>query len=334
MDSETASSTILPNTGTTSNGDGIPTVPSTPFTPITPSLESSFSLFASSLEHSITALVNSINKNNNGIDLDSLPKIDPRKPNVCGWHSKFVSWIEYHNITDKELIFKLCKMATPDDHTQDLDELLLYDDNDRVIYPQLFTIKKKLLSVVEGEKDPYRTLEKIKTLSIGNKQSITDFNREYKKLYRKLDKKFKPAITVFDYVNSIKSRSEACKGIHINKCINLDEAYEIAERYEEAHLKYSYHKPLVSSTHHYNSNKSSFSTNINQNENLARKVTRDNHVKKMEEITKGVKELRVKTCYFCNEEGHVKYACPAYNKMKYNEFKKNEMDEETPLNSE
>ncbi|ORX64634.1 hypothetical protein BCR32DRAFT_273030 [Anaeromyces robustus] len=323
------------NTENSSNSDGILPTPSTPFTPISPSLENSFSLFASSLEHSIASLVNTINRNNNSIDLDSLPKIDPRRPNVCGWYSKFVSWLEYHNITDKELIFKLCKMATPDDHAEDLDELLLYDDNNRIIFPQLFTIKKKLLSVVEGEKDPYRILEKIKTLSISSKQSIVDFNREYKKLYRKLDKKFKPAITVFDYVNSIKSRSEACKGIHVNKCTDLNEAYELAERYEEAHLKYSYHKPTTSTSHYFHQNKIQLNRSNTPNDNMNRKVIKESHVKEMEDLTQGVKEMRIKTCYFCNEEGHVKYACPAYNKMKYNEFKRNELEEEeTPLNSE
>jgi len=333
--SGTNSPTVLPDAGNTSNSDEVPPTPSTPFTPMTTSLENSFSIFTTSLENSIAALVNTINRNNNNIDLDSLPKIDPRKPNVCGWYSKFASWIEYNEIVDKKLIFKLCKMATPDDYTEDLDELLVYDDNNGIVYPSLFTIKKKLLKVIEGEKDPYNTLEKIKMLTIGSKQSISDFNREYKKLYRKLDKNLKSAITVFDYLNSISSRFEACKGIHINKCTVLKDAYEIAELYEEAHLKYLPNKTTgLTNYYHSNQNQPSSSRTSFQNATSSRKITKDNHAKEMEEVTKGVKDLRIKTCYFCNKEGHVKYACPEYNKMKYEEFKRNEMEDETPLNSE
>jgi len=274
----------------------------TPITPITPSLENSLSFFASSVEHSITALINSIStlRQEDKVDLESLPKIDSGKPNVCGWYSKFTSWLEYQNIKDPELIFKLCKMATPDDHTEDLDELLIEDDDGNIVYPQLFTIKKKLLRVIEGDKDPLKTLEKIKTFSISHKQTISDFNREYKKLYRKLDKKYKNAITVFDYLNSIRSRSEACKGIYINKCTKLEEAYELAERYEEAYLKYTVKKTPVPTNSYYNNPfKSSTSKPNNPNEVPGRKVTRENHVKDVEDITKGVKELRIKTCYFC-----------------------------------
>ncbi|ORX39473.1 hypothetical protein BCR36DRAFT_247933, partial [Piromyces finnis] len=71
-------------------------------------------------------------------------------------------------------------------------------------------------------------------IKIGNKEDIKEFNKKYKSKYNQFESFDQNGITVADYLNAIKSRTELWKGVKLTgRWIKLNEAFKIAELYDK-----------------------------------------------------------------------------------------------------
>lgn len=258
--------------------------------------------------------------------LNAIPKLGGSNTDVRGWISQISTWLKIFNVNDINQTILIMKFTSYGDVPGLLDDYL-EQSNHESNEPSIEGIAQFLLTEWAGEKKQNKLLEEIKTISIRRNESIIDFNKRFKKIYKKLDAHNKKLITVYDYKNAIKNRNEAWVGVHVSRCETLDQAYDEAELYDEIHNQnVNFRRPNYSSENFQSeklrpnnaiekpSFRKSSGTNANfKNYNNSKgKASGDDSI---DDLTNKMKNLRIKTCYICEEEGHLKYDCPKLKKL-------------------
>ena len=257
-------------------------------------------------------------------ELKGIDKLTKKNLDIKSWKSDLKLWIKYQHITDPETIFTAC-ILTSSGETREIIQDLYYensfatkeeDDEDdeedeEQKYPSLDDVVDAIEIFYGLKEDQNVLLRDLRALRIKRNERVKDFNIRYRSLYLKLDKKRMKQISVFDYADALQNNVEAWKRVSLKDDISLNEAFKIAEKVDRlaARSPSNYFGTSDSSTSTRNSK--SYPTNNNQ---FKRKTefSESQKVKdsEMEDLTRKMKHLSVKVCFFCTEKGHIQTNCP------------------------
>ncbi len=283
-------------------------------------------------------------------ELKDIDKISKDNLDIRTWKSDLELWIELGKIEDSEKIYYACVLTSigePRKINQELmDEINIgnYDERDNEenddddddneeeeevneaegeegstspekAYPSLNQIVKALEDFYGIREDQNNLIRELRALRIKRNERIKDFNIRYKTLYLKLNKNKRHQISVLDYTDSIENNVEAWKRIALFDDIPLSKAFKIAEKADR--LNYmgnnqrrhssSSSQPTSSSSFNANRNYNNYPMKRNFEQKVQIKRKEDNDI---EEITRKMKNLTIKACYFCKEQGHYQNNCP------------------------
>ena len=249
--------------------------------------------------------------------LNSIQKLGNDNTNVHSWIKQIYSWMELfqeYNMTTVTLCMKIASYGEVPEYI----DAYLNSLNGRE--PVLNEIENYLLKEWLGEKSQPQLFEDVKNMSLKRNETIKEFNKRFKKALTKLGEDHRKLITVIDYKQAIKGRNVVWAGVHTARCTTLEAAYEEAELYDEVHnenikRKGSYyrdsHQEESSSSNTFNKLSPKKIIPQNSRSNLKKDIKED----PVDELTTRMKNLRIKTCYICSQEGHLQYDCPRLKRI-------------------
>jgi len=135
------------------------------------------------------------------------------------------------------------------------------------------------------------------------------------KLYiLKLNKKKRSQISVLDYTDSIENNVEAWKRLTLFDDIPLSKAFKIAEKADRLNYM-GCNQRRHPSNPSFSANTSSFNNKINFHPPIRNKLEQKVNIKPkedndIEELTRKMRNLTIKACYFCTEPSHYQNNCP------------------------
>jgi len=155
-----------------------------------------------------------------------LPYLEDYKKNVLEWIEDLKEYLLLYDITEPKKAFNWVLAAVEDD-VKDAIRVLVTRRNEEERYPRFSEIQKAVedhLEITEGDKWAV-----LRNLTIGEEESMKQFNHRYRKLYHNLSRDYQKLITVKEYKEAISPRVFPCSQVSISKVDNLQEAYKIAE---------------------------------------------------------------------------------------------------------
>jgi len=156
-------------------------------------------------------------------------------------------------------------------------------------------------------------LSEIKSMSIERNEIVVELNKRFKEIYKKLDEESKKYISIYDYEGTMKPRTVVWSGVHSSCCSSLEEAFEKAELYDEIYHKTNKKKNFRSLYQEGGDNRNRVVIKPKTPPQVRGKFSKENDT--MEDLTNIIKNLRIKTCYICEQEGHSKYDCPKLKRL-------------------
>jgi len=275
-------------------------------------------------------------------ELKDIEKLSKENLDIKTWASEIQLWIDLEEIDNPRKIFLACVLTSKgeprkiiqelESHNEDIEDEDSDDEDDEneneengERYPSLQKIIETLETFYGIKEDQNLLLREIRSLRIKRNEKVKDFNKRYRTLYLKLNKKKKKQVSVFDYADSLQNNREAWKRVSMKDDITLNKAFLIAEKVDR----------LLVKTDNENSSYSTNSNNKNGNYSsitYKRKPDPFNSQKKqekeinMDELTTRMKNLTIKACFFCKEKGHYQHNCPKLNAI-IEENKKSIYDE-------
>jgi len=258
-------------------------------------------------------------------ELKDIPRLSDDNLDVSTWRSELKLWIEIERVTDPKKIFWACVLTTagePRRIIQSLensamedseveedsdDESESSDSNSEEVsqYPSLDKVATTIEEFYGINEDQDELVRKLRALRIGRNEKVKEFNVKYKTLYLKLNKKKKRQISVLDYITSIENNYEAWKRVTMKDDITLTQAYKIAEKVDR--LRSRVNNNLKTDNFSKPSHPSRIATSNQANIKTFNKNKEDAEIT---DLTKRMKNLTIKACYFCKEKGHYQNQCP------------------------
>lgn len=268
-------------------------------------------------------------------ELKDIEKLNKEHLDIKSWASELQLWIDLEEVTDPQKIYVACVLTSIGETRQVIQELKLNreeqeeeneDDDDEGSasgsdtsnpYPTFNEIVDALESFYGTKEDQNLLLRELRALRIKKNERVKDFNLKYKTLYLKLDRRRKQQVSVLDYADSLRNNVDAWKKISLKDNISLDKAFRIAEKVDRLSIRsnpnYSFdniNKPKNFKNDF--SPKPYFSKYPTYKRATTPTETRTTQAE-IDDLTKRMKNLSIKTCYFCNERGHYQNNCPALN---------------------
>ena len=166
------------------------------------------------------------------------------------------------------------------------------------------------------KKKQSQLLSEIKNMSIEINKTVVEFNKRFKEIYTKLNEESKKYISIYDYEGTLKPRTVVWSRVYSSCCSSLEETYEKAELYDEI-----YHETNKRKTNNFRSLYQEGGDNSNRiiikpktlPSQVKVKSPKENNT--MEDLTNKMKNLKIKTCYICEQEGPLKYDCPKLKRL-------------------
>jgi len=273
-------------------------------------------------------------------ELKGIDKLTKKNLDIKSWKSELKLWIRYQNITDPEIIYIACILTSSGEVReiiQDLkdrnsfindDEEEEDDNEEENSYPSLDKIVDAIEIFYGLKEDQNVLLRDLRALRIKKNERVKDFNIRYRSLYLKLDSKRKKQVSVLDYADSLQNNPEAWKKVALKDNISLNKAFTIAEKVDRLTTR-SIHNNYENSSYKYNSNFNSntpnkFNKNYQGHNNFKGKYDSSGNRKVKEpeiDLTRKMKNLSIKVCFFCQENGHVQTECPELQRILENNRK-------------
>lgn len=269
-----------------------------------------------------------------------LPIIGDGNQDVEVWGTLMKNWLDIKKIGDTDQ-FKYILASTRNEATKALSDAFGKKKENLTLEEckEALKIKYRRKNNKEGK------FRKLKSLTISYNESIEEFNDTFLELYDELDQEEKDKISVLDYENAIKKRKEIYEKVAFAEAETLEKACKIAEKaariLEETKPTSKFNgnnkgKSTVrnnnfrsnnfqrhggnfssfpkESNYNYNNhnNYNSFNkSNVKENKNG--NYSRAQELQDVDEITRGIQNMQIKTCYFCGKPGHFIRFCPHYN---------------------
>lgn len=266
-------------------------------------------------------------------ELKDIEKISKENLDIKSWESEIRLWIKLEEVTDPKKIFTACLLTStgePREVIQDLIESYSTDsesesedeeeeesdseEKKKDEYPSLKEIVEAIETFYGLKEDQNMLLRELRALRIKRNERVKDFNTRFRSIYLKLDKKRKKRVSVLDYIDALRNNEEAWKKVSLKDDISLNRAFDIAEKVDRVmNLRPSkeYSTEIVNPR-----------INIRNNYQNNRKVVRENYEVRspkrnkdyeLEDLTKKMKNLTIKACFYCSDPGHLQYNCPKLN---------------------
>lgn len=257
-------------------------------------------------------------------ELKGIEKLSKENLDIKSWASELQLWMQLQDESDPQKIFLACVLTStgePRRIIQDLqeinsnDEEEIDDDNEEnsdsetnETYPSFDEIVDALENFYGTKEDQNLLLRELRAMKINRNEKVKDFNIKYRSLYLKLDKKRKRQISVLDYADSLQNNPEAWKRIAMKDDISLTKAFTIAEKVDRLMIKNNFNTTNnLSHNNQYHQRKNQ-QTSINFKKKEEPKTV--NSDKEMEDLTRRMRNLTIRVCYFCKEKGHMMNSCP------------------------
>ena len=269
-------------------------------------------------------------------ELRDIVKLSKDNLDIKSWATELKLWIKIQGITDPETIFNACLLTSsgevqrviedlgePDDDESDSSDEEEEEDeeeniNDRNKFPSLEKIISRLENFYGIKEDQNLLLKELHAMRIRKNEKIKDFNVRYRTLYAKLDRKRRKRIGVLDYIDSIQNNYEAWKKLSLKDDISMNKAFKIAEKVDRLSVRNNNINNYNSSNSHHNQSNSTSRFYPKRRIETFQTTQVNNKPKPqdgVEELTEKMRNLSIKTCFFCKEKGHYSNICPQLNKI-------------------
>ena len=183
---------------------------------------------SSSSEH-ISSDYNSINSTMSDVDTKTLPRIAGSRRDAELWKFRINDWFKREGITTDENKFSYIIAAVEDDIVRVLKEKEAEVNKPLTLDECVKLIKKKYWR--ENQKD--NKLRQLKRIIIEPNETVYDFNTRYLELYDLLETEDRASISVIDYENALRPRTQIYTKIAMEECDSLEDACSKAEKYEK-----------------------------------------------------------------------------------------------------
>ena len=263
-------------------------------------------------------------------ELKDIEKLNKEHLDIKSWASELQLWIDLEEVTDPKKIYVACVLTSVGEPRQVIQELKLNreeqedenedeDDENSAsgsdtsdTYPTFNVIVDALEDFYGTKEDQNLLLRELRALRIKKNERVKDFNLKYKTRYLKLDRRRKQQVSVLDYADSLRNNIDAWKKISLKDNISLDKAFTSAEKVERLSIRSNTNHPF----NEY-SKPNNFKNNFSPKPYVSNRTTSTTEPQTtqadIDDLTKRMKNLSIKTCYFCNERGHFQNNCPTLN---------------------
>ena len=269
-------------------------------------------------------------------ELKNVEKLTTEELDIKSWASDIQLWIDLEEVNNPKKIFIACVLTSKGEPRKIIQELENKNDDDsdsdsdddssddsdsenegdnedgnKKYYPSLEEIVDALENFYGVKEDQNVLLRELRALKIRKHEKVKDFNKRYRTLYLKLNKKKKKQISTLDYADSLQNNEEAWKRVSLEDDISLEKAFNIAEKVDRLVKKVQNDnstptKPTISTKVSSFPN-SSFKRKYDFTETRKQERNADDSI---EDLTRKMKNLTIKACYFCREKGHYQNGCP------------------------
>ena len=246
-----------------------------------------------------------------------LPRIGEKTTDVPTWYRKIKTWFNICGIVEETAKFNWIYMSAEGEAAELLTRLM--EDSEET--PTLEKCKEVLYKWYGYEDQEEDTLEKLKKMRIGRNETIKDFNNKYQLLYNKLKKEDREAITIHDYKSAVEPNYSAWCGVVLEGGKELETAFKAAEKFDKLNKGGNNSHILFRRTTTGSKGSNRFASMKNPES-----VKRDPDEKDINNLIQGMKNLKIKTCFYCQQPGHIKKDCPMLNNENTNLEEKNNLN--------
>eukprot|EP00833_Pecoramyces_ruminatium_P012611 jgi/Orpsp1_1/1186643/evm.model.d7180000052195.1 len=186
-------------------------------------------------------------------ELKDIEPLTKENLDVKSWSSDIQLWIDLQDITNPKKIYIACVITSKGEPRQIIQELKSKDTNEdsdtdsensdsedeqeTEHYPSLAKIVEALETFYGIKENQNQLLREIRALRIRKAEKVKDFNKRYRSLYLKLNKKKKDQVSVLDYAESLQNNREAWKRVSLKDDISLEKAFSVAEKVDRLTTK-------------------------------------------------------------------------------------------------
>ncbi|KAL6617749.1 hypothetical protein U3516DRAFT_865566, partial [Neocallimastix sp. 'constans'] len=254
-------------------------------------------------------------------ELKDIEKLSKDNLDIKTWCSDLELWVELGEVTDERKIFLACVLTSTGEPRQIIQELgNQINTNDSSIDND----EEDSSSGSESSSEKYYpSLQEITNALeefYGTKEDQNNLLRELRSLKIKRNERRKRHVSVLDYVDALENNQEAWKPVALDDDLTLSKAYQIAEKVDRLQNRHNFTSNNSFSNNYSRSNLRSSNTNNYNNQKSFDKlrIERSKEGKEMEDLTRKMKNLTIKVCYFCKEQGHFQSNCPKLRKIMTN----------------
>ncbi|KAL6589195.1 hypothetical protein U3516DRAFT_571036 [Neocallimastix sp. 'constans'] len=159
-----------------------------------------------------------------------LPIIGGNNKNVKAWYILMKNWLKMEKVTDDEEKFQFILAGTVEEATQIVSDKFV--EANRIL--NLEECRDILLERYHLNED--ERFRELKTLLIMPNESVREFNDRYLDYYCQLSTDNKAKLSVYDYENSIRSRTDIYEKVAYEEAKTIEAACKIAEKVERIKL--------------------------------------------------------------------------------------------------
>jgi len=160
-----------------------------------------------------------------------LPRLNESARDIDSWCEEFTRIMSLADINNPKSILSWAIECVDGKLKGILQELHTKNEEDDT-YPLIEEIKKAIED--ELEITPQEKCKRLQRMKIRRRERIKNFNWRYKKIYNNLPKIYQTFITVEGYADSIIYRPYTRSQVIIQRCFDLEDAFEEAELAERA----------------------------------------------------------------------------------------------------